>query len=142
MNFYLEAVNQSGQILYEQLFRYMHMYKRIQSWALPVFFNFFNNKKWFVYIFYQVNNLFKKATPSQINLIKNAKKLFIVIEKFKNTESAQLWLLLKVYMSHSAWEICVGSFVRRARPLRRTVPNCQIPARQDRRNMGQRLDRK
>ena len=26
-----------------------------QSWALSVFFNFFNNKKWFFCIFYQVN---------------------------------------------------------------------------------------
>ena len=29
-----------------------------QSWALSVFFNFFNNKKLFFCIFYQVNNLF------------------------------------------------------------------------------------
>ena len=26
-----------------------------QSWALEVFFNFFNNKKWFFCIFYQAN---------------------------------------------------------------------------------------
>ena len=29
-----------------------------QSWALPVFFHFFNNKKWFFCTFYQVNDLF------------------------------------------------------------------------------------
>ena len=28
------------------------------SWALSVFFNFFNNKKLFFFIFYKVNNLF------------------------------------------------------------------------------------
>ena len=46
-------------------------------------------------IFYQVNNLFlhqshlKKPTPSQINLIKNAKNHFLLLKKLKNTESAQ-----------------------------------------------------
>ena len=29
-----------------------------QSWALPVFFHFFNNKKLCICTFYQVNNLF------------------------------------------------------------------------------------
>ena len=29
-----------------------------QSWALPVFFSVFNNKKWLFCTFYQVNNLF------------------------------------------------------------------------------------
>ena len=29
-----------------------------RSWALEVFFNFFNNKKWFFGIFYKVDNLF------------------------------------------------------------------------------------
>ena len=29
-----------------------------QSWALPVFFHFFNNKKWFFCTFYKVHNLF------------------------------------------------------------------------------------
>ena len=43
---------------------------------------FFNNKIWFFCTFYQVSNLFlhqsyiKKPTPSQINLIKNAKNNF------------------------------------------------------------------
>ena len=32
--------------------------------------------------------LFKKPTPSQINLIKNAKNHFLLLKKFKNTESA------------------------------------------------------
>ena len=30
----------------------------LQSWALSVFFYFFNNKKWFFKIFYKVNNLY------------------------------------------------------------------------------------
>ena len=51
-----------------------------QSWALSVFLIFLNNKKWFYFILYQVNNLFlhlfKKTTPSQINLITNAKIIF------------------------------------------------------------------
>ena len=34
--------------------------------------------------------LFKKPTPSQINLITNAKNHFLLLKKFKNTESAQL----------------------------------------------------
>ena len=60
----------------------------LQSWALPVFFHFFNNRKWFCCTFYQVNNLFlhqsylkSPATPSQINLIKKSKKSFFIIEK-------------------------------------------------------------
>ena len=58
-------------------------------------FEIFDNKKWFVCIFYQVNNLFlhqsylKSPLPSQINLTKNAKKSFFT-ENLKNTESAQL----------------------------------------------------
>ena len=42
----------------------------VQSWALSVFFNFFNINKWFFCIFYQVHNLFlplslfKKPTPT------------------------------------------------------------------------------
>ena len=32
--------------------------------------------------------LFKKPTPSQINLIENAKNHFLLLNKFKNTESA------------------------------------------------------
>ena len=34
------------------------IYLRTEAEALSVFFNFFNIKKWFVTIFYQVNNLF------------------------------------------------------------------------------------
>ena len=34
--------------------------------------------------------LFKTPTPSQINLIKKAKNNFLLLKKFKNTESAQL----------------------------------------------------
>ena len=33
-----------------------------QSWALPVFFHFFNNKKLFFCTFYQVNNLFLRQS--------------------------------------------------------------------------------
>ena len=46
-------------------------------------------------IFYEDNNLFlhqslfKKPTPSQINFIKNAKNHFLLLKKFKNSESAQ-----------------------------------------------------
>ena len=44
-------------------FRYMNRKTRSllclrQSWALPVFFNFFNNKKWFFCTFYKVDSLF------------------------------------------------------------------------------------
>ena len=35
--------------------------------------------------------LFKKPTSSQINLIKNAKKQFLILTKLKNTSSARLW---------------------------------------------------
>ena len=67
-----------------------------QSWALSVVLNFFNNKKSFFCIFYQVNSLFlnrvlfKKPTPSLINLVRNAKINFALLKKWKNTESAQL----------------------------------------------------
>ena len=60
--------------------------KKVQSWALEVFLNFFNDKKWFFCIFYQVNNLisapvlFKKSIPSQINLIKNSKNIFLILK--------------------------------------------------------------
>ena len=35
-----------------------HIVVKFKSWALSVFFNFSNNKKWCVCIFYQLNNLF------------------------------------------------------------------------------------
>ena len=48
--------------------------------------------------FFQVNNLFlvlfKKPTPSQFNLIKNAKNHFLLLKKFKNNESAQLCIFV------------------------------------------------
>ena len=37
--------------------------------------------------------LLKKPSPGQINLIKNANTHFLLLKKFKNTESAQLKLL-------------------------------------------------
>ena len=46
--------------------------------------------------FFQANNLFlhqsylKNPPPSQINLIKNAKNYFLLVNKLKNSESAQL----------------------------------------------------
>ena len=51
----------------------------------------------------------KKPTPSQISLIKNAKYHFLLWKKFKNTENAQLWLLLfnqyvVQYCVHGAWK--------------------------------------
>ena len=56
---------------------------RVQSWALEVFLNVFNNKKLFVAYPISAPVLFKKPTPSQINLIKNCKKSFFIIEKMK-----------------------------------------------------------
>ena len=49
---------------------------------------FFNNKKWFFYIFYQVNNLFLRQSyfksPLPIKLTdKKCKKSFFIIEKIK-----------------------------------------------------------
>ena len=38
--------------------QYARAHHRDQSWALSVFFHFFNNKKWFFCTFYQVDNLF------------------------------------------------------------------------------------
>ena len=40
---------------------------------------------------YSAPVLFKKPTPSQINLIKNANNNILLLNKFKNTESAQPW---------------------------------------------------
>ena len=54
----------------------------LQSWALSVFLNFFNHKTIIFCMFYEDNNLnlhksyLQKPTPSQINLIKNAKVIF------------------------------------------------------------------
>ena len=51
-----------------------------------IFFEFFMKL-----ITYSVPFLFINPTPSQINLIKNAKNQFLLLKKIKNTESAQLW---------------------------------------------------
>ena len=52
-----------------------------QSWALPVFFYFFNNKKWFCCTFYQVNNLFLHQSylksPLQVKLTWKKRKKII-----------------------------------------------------------------
>ena len=89
-----------------------------QSWALWVFLKFFITKKWFVFIFYQVNNLFlhqsysKRPLHSQINLIKKRKKSFLLLKNF-NTQSAQLWLnhkspkhtVVGIEINHSLYEL-------------------------------------
>ena len=69
-----------------------------QSWALDVFLNFFNNKKWFFAFFIKLTWLgvgFLNRTGAEIgiNLIENAKNSFFLLKKLKNTESAQLWIL-------------------------------------------------
>ena len=62
-----------------------------QSWALEVFLKFSNNKKfWHLLQIVSAPVLFKEHTPSQINLIKNAKNHFYWGKKYKNSESAQL----------------------------------------------------
>ena len=54
----------------------------MQSWALSVFFNFFNNKKWFFFIFYTVDNLFlhrsylKSPLPVKLTWSKVQKIIF------------------------------------------------------------------
>ena len=48
-------------------------------------------------IFYKANNLFlhqsylKSPLPVKLTWEKNAKNHFLLVNKFKNTESAQLW---------------------------------------------------
>ena len=62
-----------------------------QSWALPVFFKFFNDKKWFFAFFNKLillgvgflNSLGAEMQKWVINLIKNAKKSVFIIEKVK-----------------------------------------------------------
>ena len=59
-----------------------------QSWALSVFLNFFSIKKIFFAFFIKLISYFftipiKKPTPSQINLIKNAKQKFFIIQKIQ-----------------------------------------------------------
>ena len=48
---------------------------QLQRWALSVFFNFFK------LITYFSTSPIKKPTPSQINLIKNAKNHFLLLKK-------------------------------------------------------------
>ena len=70
-----------------------------QSWALEVFLNFFKHKNVIFLHFYQVYKpisapvLFKKPTPSQINLIKNAKSFFVIIkfQKYRKCPALPLW---------------------------------------------------
>ena len=70
----------------------------LQSWALEVFFNFFNNKKWFFAFFIKLITYFctspiKKKNHSQSNYLdKNIKNHLLLLKKLKNTSSAQLWL--------------------------------------------------
>ena len=71
----------------------------LQSCALEVFYNLFNNKKWFFLQFlssYQSSPVqFKKPTPSQNNLIKNAKKNFCY---WKNSKILQAPSSAHLYM--------------------------------------------
>ena len=67
-----------------------------QRWALPVFFHFFNNKNDLFALlssWYPISApvLFKKPTPSQINLIKNAN-----LKTFLTENSAQLWFYVSM----------------------------------------------
>ena len=66
-----------------------------------------------VCIFYQVNLFLQHpvTTPSQINLIKKAKKSFLLVKKFKNTSSAQLQ---RVHRRRTAvcQSICTDKFFR------------------------------
>ena len=64
-------------------FRYFKIFSRIIK---NHFFAFFIKLKT-----YSAPVLCIKPTPSQINLIKNAKNNFLLLKIFKNTESAQLW---------------------------------------------------
>ena len=68
----------------------------LQSWALSVYFwIFLIIKNDFLHFFYQVNSLFLHQSylksPLPVKLIKNAKNNFLLMNKLKNTESAQLW---------------------------------------------------
>ena len=80
--------------------------ENLQSWALSVFFNFFNNKKWFC-IFYLVNltgsGLFKSdwCRNRFLTIYKMKKNHFLLLKIFKNTGSAQLWKL----------ECCLAAFL-------------------------------
>ena len=68
------------------------------SWALSVFFNFFNNKKLFFCILKnKVKNLFlhppylKSPLPVKLTWEKMQDIIFWLVEKLKKSESAQLW---------------------------------------------------
>ena len=80
---------------------------KVHSWVLPVFFNFFNNKKWFFAFFSKLIWLrvgFLNRTGGEIGyqLYKKCKKIFFYYWKnLKNTESAQLWS--KVHSTHTEW---------------------------------------
>ena len=104
-----------------------------QSWALSVFFNIFNNKKWFFWIFYKLKPisapvLFKKPTPSQINLIKKCKLLksyFLLLTKLKNTESAQHWGPARLFVelrqaSYTGLSVCCPPACTHTQPLQTT----------------------
>ena len=72
----------------------------MQSWALEVFFNFFNNKKLFFAFFIKLIWLgvgFLNRTGAKIGYYLYKKKCnqnhFLFVKKFKNTEGAQLCCL-------------------------------------------------
>ena len=57
--------------------------------------------------------LFEKLTPSQINLIKNAKNHFLLMKKLKNTESAQLCLNVSIFLfevPETSYYLCTIKF--------------------------------
>ena len=87
-----------------------------QSWALPVFFYFFNNKKWFFCTFYKINNLFlhqsylKTPTPSQISLIKNARSHFLLLKKYLKKPKVPSSGLSIRFCRPKIWSTLISSF--------------------------------
>ena len=91
------------------------LWSKTQSWAFSVFFNFSIIKMIFFPFFIKLISapaLFKKSTPSQIYLIKNANNL-LLLKKIKNTESAQpcprdylSQILTLTYMNKTTWSFC------------------------------------
>ena len=98
-----------------------HM-QEVQRWALSVFLNFFNNKKWFFCIFYQINNLFlhqsylKSPHPVKLTWQKMQKNIVFISEKnLKNTSSAQLWQEHPHRFAHTHARTCRTFFSWRTR---------------------------
>ena len=78
----------------------------LQSWALSVFFNFSNNKKWFFSFSIKLITYFCTSSiknPSQINLIKMQKIIFYY---WKNSKIPNCPALLSSHSSPSACSVC------------------------------------